>query len=157
MKITSYTPDKACEIADLFYQAVQAVDTSVYSEAQKAVWAPLPVDYTFWAARLAVKQPFLAIKQGRVAGFIELEADGHIDCLYTHPCYQRQGVAAALYAYLESEAEARHLRRLYVEASCVAQSFFSTRGFRVIRENHLQRQGVSLINTLMEKRLRQPS
>ncbi len=141
------------EIADLFYQAVWRSDDEVYNAEQKAVWAPKP-DYVLWHKRLADKQPWLAKIDQRIAGFIELDPDGHIDCTYTHPDYQGQGVASALYQQLELTASNRDLQRLYVEASIIAQPFFQRWGFSVVKENIIQRDGVTLSNFTMEKLLK---
>ena len=117
MTIQPYTATRSAEIADLFHQSVHAIDPALYTPQQQEAWAPTPPDYERWSERLARKRPCLAIVEGRLAGFIELDADGHIDCLYTHPEYQGMGIASALYAHLEAEARSRQLSRLYVEAS----------------------------------------
>jgi GNAT superfamily N-acetyltransferase len=153
MYLQPYSPDKAREVTDLFYAAVYGIADDIYSPQQKAVWAPEPVNYENWEARLAQTQPFLAICDGAVVGFMELEADGHIDCTYTHPAFQGRGVASMLYSYLESEAIRQGIGRLYVEASIVAKPFFTKRGFAEIKQNTLTRQGVELVNYSMEKRL----
>lgn len=153
MNINNYSDEWAGDIADLFYASVHAIDPAVYTQAQKDAWAPAPVDYERWSARLAEKQPFVALMEGRVAGFIELDPDGHIDCLYTHPDYQGRGVASSLYEYLLAEAKQAGITRLYVEASLVARPFFEHRGFAVIKENRVYRNGVALVNFSMEKQL----
>jgi hypothetical protein len=79
MDIQSYSANKAREIADLFYQSVHAIDSSVYTAEQKEAWAPTPIDYERWSERLNTKKPFIAVVENRVAGFIELDADGHMD------------------------------------------------------------------------------
>lgn len=153
MKIQTYCADNAREIADLFHQSVQAIDSSLYSPEQKEAWAPTPVNYERWAERLNAKKPFIAFIDGCVAGFIELDADGHIDCTYTHPDFQGRGGASRLYERLLDEARARNIKRLYVEASLVAKPFFEHRGFSVIKTNEVQRNGVTLINFSMELNL----
>jgi len=153
MDIQIYTEEWAKEIADLFYQSVHAIDPSVYTPKQKEAWAPTPVDYERWFERLSTKKPFVAIIENHVAGFIELDADGHIDCTYTHPDFQGIGVASSLYEYLLSEAKEEGIKRLYVEASLIAKPFFEHRGFSVVKKNEVQRNGASLINFSMEKYL----
>ena len=153
IKIQPFMADRANEVADLYHQSVHAIDTSIYTSEQQEVWASTPPDYLQWSARLATKQPWLAMINNRVAGFIELDADGHIDCLYTHPSYQNQGVASALYEHLLATAKARGFKRLYVEASIVAKPFFERRGFIVTEENKLKRKGVTIINFTMGKGL----
>ena len=153
IRVQTYSSDYARAVADLFHAAVHAIDPALYDAAQKAVWAPTPPDYEYWSRRLEHKRPWLAFIDGRVAGFIELDADGYIDCTYVHPDFQHRGVATALYRRLESEALAQGIERLYVDASLVARPFFVHCGFKVIKENRVIRKGVSLANFTMEKRL----
>jgi len=151
LEIKSYSAEWAIEVADLFHQSVHAIDPSVYTPEQKEAWASTPPDYAKWSLRLDEKRPFVAIINGLVAGFIELDADGHIDCTYTHPNFQGMGVASALYAHLLAEAKLRNIERLYVEASFIAKPFFEHRGFSVIKRNTFQRNGVTLVNFTMER------
>ena len=154
IKIQPFTADRSNEVADLFHQAVHCIDSTLYTAEQQEAWAPTPPDYFRWSARLTTTQPWLAMLDNRVAGFIELAADGHIDCFYTHPDFQRQGVASELYEHLCANAKSRGLNRLYVEASIVAKVFFERRGFTQISENSPQRNGVTLNNFTLEKYLR---
>lgn len=154
MDIQIYSAEKAMEIADLFHLSVHAIDPSVYTPEQKEAWAPTPSNYEFWSKRLNEKRPFIAIIDDKVVGFMELDVDGHIDCTYTHPDFQGQGIASTLYEYLLSEAKKRDIKHLYVEASLIAKSFFEHRGFSVVKKNVVQRNGVSLVNLSMEKYLR---
>lgn len=153
MEIQSYSAKWAVEIADLFHKSVHAIDSAIYTSEQKEAWAPTPPDYVRWSERLNEKKPFIAIVNDRVVGFIELDADGHIDCIYTHPDFQGNGVATALYAYLLVEAKNRNIKRLYVEGSLIAKSFFEHRGFSVVKKNELSRNGVTLVNFVMENYL----
>lgn len=153
MDIQTYSSERAKEIADLFHHSVHAIDPSVYSPELKEAWAPTPVNYERWSERLNEKKPFLAVIENRVAGFIDLDADGHIDCTYTHPDFQGKGVASTLFEYLLEEAKSRNIKRLYVEASLIAKPFFEHRGFSVVKKNEVQRNGAFLVNFSMEKYL----
>lgn len=149
--IVHYQNEMARELTELFYSAVYAIPDSIYSAQQKAVWAPLPPDYVHWEKRLAKRKPFVAVLESRLAGFIELEPDGHIDCFYTEPDVQGQGVGSCLYQYAEQVAMERGNTRLFVEASLVAKSVFEHFGFVVRRVNAITREGVVLTNFSMEK------
>ncbi|WLQ12309.1 GNAT family N-acetyltransferase [Hahella aquimaris] len=151
--VIDYDSQYAVAVADLFHGAVHGVDSQMYTPEQREAWAPTPPDYDKWKARLDIKKPFLAISDGRLLGFIELEADGHIDCLYTHVEFQRRGVAARLYQRLEREAIDAGMTRLYVEASRAARPFFESKGFVTTQLNEIQRNGQILVNFTMEKKL----
>lgn len=151
IKIEPYTPGRANEIADLYHASVHAIDENIYTKVEQEAWAPTPPNYEAWMDRLNIKKPFLATIDGVVAGFIELEGNGHIDCAYTHPKYQGLGVMSALYTYVEDIAIQKSLKRLWVEASKVAKPFFEARGFATVRENKVMRNNVILTNCTMEK------
>ena len=96
MDVVEYSSKRSKEITDLFYDSVYAIDSSIYTDEQKSVWAPEPIDYGKWEERLTNKRPYMIFIKGEIAGFIELESDGHIDCAYVSPQYQRMGVATNL-------------------------------------------------------------
>ncbi|WP_018151203.1 GNAT family N-acetyltransferase [Leeia oryzae] len=153
IEIKSYSEDMAIEIADLFHAAVHNIDSSIYTKEQQEAWAPTPPDYDHWSVRLKNKKPFIAVIDGHVAGFIELDEDGHIDCAYTHPDFQRKGVATTLYNYLLIAARRRKIDRLYVDASHMAKPFFEQLGFTTIKMNEILLRGVVLANFTMQKYL----
>jgi len=153
MKIIEYSSNRAKEITDLFYMSVNAIDSSVYSEEQKKAWAPLPIDYVAWEERLECKSPYLLLINQQIAGFIELDPDGHIDCTYVSPLFQRRGVAAKLLKHVILLAESLGLKELYVEASIVAKPLFEKHGFQTECRNEFIRNNVVLVNYSMRMAL----
>ncbi|HIT14681.1 MAG TPA: GNAT family N-acetyltransferase [Candidatus Scatomonas merdigallinarum] len=61
---------------------------------------------------------------------------------------QRQGVATALCEALEQAAGTAVIR---THASLTARGFFEKRGYRLVREQQVERRGVLLTNFVMEK------
>jgi putative acetyltransferase len=153
MIIRSYLVTDCHAIAALFHAAVHAIDDRDYSAAQREAWAPTPPDYAAWQRRLAERQPWVAEHKGRAVGFIELEPDGHIDCLYVHPEHQRQGIAGRLLRHLLQQARHLGMTQLHVEASKLARPFFEAHGFSLQRENRVSRRGQMLINYSLVLRL----
>ena len=149
LKIRLYQPGDAREIADLFHDAIHAIGPEYYLPELLEAWAPTPPDYVHWQRRLDMKQPFVAQIGQKIVGFIELDPDGHIDCMYTHKDYQRQGIAGQLYEHLKTMAVQKGIQRLDVEASKLAKPFFETRGFQVVKENVIERRGQQLTNHSM--------
>ena len=139
------------EIVNLHHACVHAIDPSIYSLEQQEAWAHTPPNYPYWEKRLALKKPFVAMVEAKIVGFIELEANGHIDCAYTHPAYQKRGVMSTLYAYAQNVAQQKGLKRLYLEASIVAKPFFEKRGFVILTRNEIKRNGQMIVNFSMEK------
>lgn len=154
MEIIEYSSNRAKEVTDLFFMAVHSIDNSIYSEEQKCVWAPSPIDYMSWRKRLELKRPYLLLINEQLAGFIELESDGHIDCAYVSPVFQRKGVATALLKYVLDKAKSLELKLLYVEASIVAKPLFEKFGFVVDKENRIVRNDIVLKNYSMHVKLK---
>lgn len=151
MRICNYTPDHAGQLAEIFHEAVHTIAPSCYTQEQKEAWAPTPPDYLAWSKRLKDKHVFMAITDNLVIGFIELDPDGHIDCMYTLPRYQNCGVASRLYNHIETFAISMNIKHLYVEASIVARPFFEKHGFTLLHKNEVKRHGSILVNYSMEK------
>ena len=153
MEIIGYSSSRAKQVVDLFYMSVHAIDSLIYSQEQKYAWAAYPVDYGAWQSRLALTKPYLLFIDGDVAGFIELAPDGHIDCLYVSPVFQRKGVATALLNHVICVANKRGIEQLYAEVSLIAKPLFEKFGFLLQHENNVVRNTVELVNFTMSKRL----
>ena len=151
--IRCYRPDDARAIAEIFCAAIHAIARDFYTEAQCLAWSPREPDYPYWKQRCALKQPFVFERNGEIAGFLELDDDGHIDCAYVNPRHQRQGVMSALIRHAIETAAARRLERVFVEASIPAKAVFEKSGFTVIREHRVRVRGERLKNYSMEIRL----
>ncbi|TWT62531.1 GNAT family N-acetyltransferase [Rubinisphaera italica] len=138
------------EIAELFYRSIHEIACSAYSEDQLNAWAPYPIDYDRWKYRCELKRPFLYVIEEQIAGFIELDPDGHIDCHYVHPNFTRRGVATALLNHVMEIALQLEFDRLFVEASHVIRPLYEKQGFTVVKANQVERHGIVLENWIME-------
>ena len=152
-KINAYSSAWAKETTDVFYQSVHSIDSSIYSVEQKNAWAPLPIDYDKWQKRLVLKKPTLLLINEQIAGFIELESNGHIDCTYVSPNFQKIGVASTLLEYVIKLARHSGIDHLYVEASIVAKPLFEKFGFVTENENKVIRKKVVLVNYSMHLKI----
>lgn len=155
LAIRPYQPDDADAIHQLFHASVQQLTTAEYSQAQRNAWAPEQLDLHFWQQRLAETQPMVAVVsdkgEEKVAGFAELISnDAYIDCVYVHPDCAGQGVGRALLNHLLALARVDRLRQLEVDVSLTAMRLFEKVGFKKVRENHIERNGVTLTNWRMQ-------
>ena len=150
MEIRSYNESDAMDIADLFHGSVHAIENELYTQAEKEAWAPTPPDYEVWKARLKVKQPFVGMKEGVIVGFIELDSDGHIDCLYVHKNYQGLGIGSELLEHLIHVGRDNGLSSFYTEASKSAEPIFKKYGFIRKSTNEIDLRGQVLINYNMK-------
>ena len=85
----------------------------------------------------------------RIAGFIELEDDGHIDCMYVLPTFQRKNVGSELLKYVINKAKARSIKQLYVEASLIAKPLFERFSFVSKQKNNVSINNIVLENYTM--------
>ena len=87
--------------------------------------------------------------EGLIVGFGDIDGTGYLDRLYVHRDRQGQGIATALLGRLERAVDAPVIT---THASITARPFFEARGYRVIREQRVERHGVRMTNFVMEKR-----
>lgn len=148
MKIRPYHPADLAEMAALFYDTVHTVNAADYTPRQLDAWATGKIDFAAWDASLRAHLSLVAEEGGRIIGFGDLDAaSGYLDRLYVHKDYQHQGVAAALCDRLEAVAKGR----VYTHASITARPFFEKRGYRVQKQQQVERHGELLTNFVMEK------
>ena len=153
MKIRTYEIGDTEKIVKLFYDTVHEVNIRDYTTAQVDAWAPADTDIQIWMQSLSSKLTFVAEEGDTIAGFGELEANGHIDRFYCHKDFQRQGIGKLILTQIESKAQELRLKKLFTEASITARSFFEAQGFMMIREQEVERRGQKIINFAMEKNI----
>ncbi|MBW4581874.1 MAG: GNAT family N-acetyltransferase [Tildeniella nuda ZEHNDER 1965/U140] len=151
MKVRLFKPEDAEQIAQLFHETVHAVNIRDYSSSQVSAWAPDNIHFRNWVEVCSHRFTYVADDEGVIAGFGELEPNGHIDCFYCHKTYQRCGVGSQLYGAIEAKAVELSVRRLFVEASITARPFFQRMGFAVVEEQTVMRRDETFINYVMEK------
>ena len=151
MKIRLFKEQDAEQIAQLFHQTVREVNSCDYSLTQVKAWAPDNIYWRNWAKIGAERFTYVADDHGIIAGFGELEVNGHIDCFYCHKNYQRMGIGSQIYQAIEAKAQELVINRLYTEASITAKPFFLQMGFSIIKEQQVQRRGETFVNYAMEK------
>ena len=149
--VREYRPGDLPAIVSLFARSVREIASRDYSAAQVAAWAPEPPDLVAWQRRLDQGGVIVCERDGRIAGFARLGDNGWVDLLYVHPDFQRRGVARALLERVTARASSRGVSRLYADVSLTARAFFETVGFRVLAEQTVERDGVSLRNFRMER------
>ncbi|MEH1832311.1 MAG: GNAT family N-acetyltransferase [Nostoc sp.] len=139
------------EIMKLFYDTVHEVNIHDYTEEQVDAWAPANMDIDVWIKDLGSKFTYVAEEQGKIIGFGELEANGHIDRFYCHQDFQRKGIGKKILEQLELKAKVLKIEKLFTEASITAKPFFENQNFIVVKQQEVERRDQKLINFVMEK------
>jgi len=141
------------EIITLFRDAVHSINIRHYTPEQVAVWAPEIIDVDTWRKSLGKNITYVAEVDSTIVGFIDMSHEGYLDRLYIHKNYQAKGVAYRLFKKIEDEARELGLSKITTDCSITAKLPAERMGFVVIKEQMVERNGVSLINYAMEKKL----
>lgn len=149
--IRFYSPNDIDALMDLFVRSVTGIASKDYSPEQIAAWTSQRLDRDKWLARRGNRPTYVAVIGRKIAGFGDLEADGHIDMLFVHPDHQRKGVATALLQHIEAQAQKQGVKRLFTEASVTARPVFERFGFRVDVAQEVAIGGQMLRNFQMSK------
>lgn len=148
--IRDFKSADAPAMARLYFDAARRLGARHYSPAQVQAWAPAPADPTAVLARANDgRVTLVAVCEGAIAGYIDLEADGHIDHLYVHPEAAGRGVGSRLIDALIARARAAGCRRLHVEASETARPLFERKGFAILHRRAFTVRGVAIHNYAM--------
>lgn len=148
MIIRSYQTADCGELAELFYDTVHTVNAADYTKEQLDAWATGHINLSEWDQSFSRHATVVAVENGGIVGFGDIDDSGYLDRLYVHRDFQRKGIASAICDALEASAENRPI---HTHASITAKPFFEKRGYRVIRKQQVLRNGVSLTNYVMEE------
>ena len=122
------------------------------TKEQLDAWATGNVDLTAWDKSFLEHFTIVAEETGddgkRIVGFGDIDSTGYLDRLYVRKDRQRRGIASAICGELENAADAA---KITTHASITARPFFLKRGYRVVREQQVERGGILLTNYVMEK------
>lgn len=153
MKIRNYQIADTQQIVQLFYDTVHQINIRDYTKAQVDAWAPADIDLEIWVKSLSSKLTLVAEEGDIIAGFGELETNGHIDRFYCHKDFQRKKVGTQILERLEAKAKDLGINKIFTEASITAKPFFERHKFIAIKKQEVERRGEKFINFAMEKNI----
>jgi putative acetyltransferase len=152
--VRDYASGDATTTLDIFLDAVTVTASVDYSPEQIAAWAgPQDREIGAWDGARAECGTVVAILDGDIAGFSDVNADGYVHMLFVAPRFGRRGVASALVAAVEQRARRLGATSLSTNASITARPFFEQHGFVVVAEQRRITRGVSMTNYRMLKQL----
>lgn len=147
MIIREYQAADCQELAELFYNTVHTINAQHYTKEQLDVWATGQVDLEKWNQSFQEHYSVVAVVDKIIVGFGDIDKTGYLDRLYVHKDYQKQGIAAEICDRLEKTVSGK----IVTHASVTAKPFFEKRGYRTVKEQQVERQGIFLKNFVMEK------
>lgn len=156
VEIRKFHVSDISQIVMLFYETVHSVNKKDYTQEQLDAWASKydeELRMESWKDSMSNNVTFVALIDGKIVGFSDMTQKGHLDRLYVHKDFQRQGIASSLINALESEASRLGLTELDTDASITAKSFFEHHGYKLVKSQCVERKGTKLVNFKMIKKL----
>jgi putative acetyltransferase len=138
----------------VFASAIHGTARRDYSQLQVDAWAPRDHDPAAWASRMQGIAPFVAVIDGVVVGYADVQPGGYIDHFYVAAAAGGQGVGGALMRRILARAEELGLAELISHVSLTAQPFFAHFGFEIVEHRVVDVRGVEMRNAAMRKALR---
>lgn len=148
MIIRKYKPLDCMVLAELFYNTVHLVNAKDYTKEQLNVWATGSIDLKEWNKSFLEHFTVVAVEDNIIVGFGDMSNNGYLDRLFVHKDYQNKGIATAICDELEKSVDTD---KISTHASITAKPFFEKRGYKVIKEQQVERKGIVLTNYVMEK------
>ncbi len=142
MFIREYQSSDCKELTKLFYNTVHTVNAKDYTEEQLDAWATGQVDLNKWAQSLREHYSIVAVENEMLVSFGDIDESGYLDHLFVHADYQGKGIGTMICNRLEQAVSGN----IITHASITARPFFEKRGYRVVKEQQVERQGVFLTN-----------
>ena len=142
MIIREYQSSDCEELTKLFYNTVHTVNAKDYTKEQLDAWATGRVDLNKWDQSLREHYSIVAVENETIVGFGDIDESGYLDHLFVHADYQGKGVGTMICNQLEQAVSGN----IITHASITARPFFEKRGYRVVKEQQVERQGVFLTN-----------
>ena len=153
MSIRRYESKDCNDIINLFYNTVHTINAKDYTKDELDAWAPKDLDLSLWDKSFLNNYTIVFILDNTIVGFGDINEDGYLNRLYVHKDYQRRGIAKEIVNNLECYVEELGVNIITTEASITAKSFFGKMGYKIIKEQQVERRGQYLTNYIMQKRI----
>lgn len=150
MLIREYNENDCLEITQLFYNTVHIINAKDYTKPQLDVWADGNADCNLWNDKFLIDYTLVAVENGKIVGFGNMDKIGYLDKLYVHHNYQRQKIATRIVLGLQNLCK---LNTFTTYSSITAVKFFESLGYSIVEKNTVVRNNIELENYLMEFKL----
>lgn len=149
MYVRPYQNSDCIKLTELFYNTVHSINAKDYTKNQLNAWATEHEDLKKWDVLFQEHYTFVAVKNNIIVGFGDIDKTGYLDHLFVHKDYQKKGIGSAICDILEQLVN----ENIIVHASITARPYFEKRGYRVVKEQQVERKGIFLTNYVMVKKM----
>ena len=138
----------------LFQKTVRQINSRDYSPEQIEAWINPQRTLESWKQSFQNKKALVAILNGQIAGFADMDDHGYLDRLYIDAMYQGCGAGQELVMAMENWAKTQHITTIETHASITAMPFFRHLGYQVVKKQTVTCQGVRMNHFIMTKTLK---
>lgn len=170
MTIRKYHKKDCDEVFELFYNTVHNINIKNYTNEQIEAWANLSINQEDWCKSLEINYSLVYTddiektkeaeqietneeknEEISIIGFGDITRAGYLNRLYIHKDHIGKGIGNLLAKELEEYATSLGLKEIVTHASITARPFFEKRGYQLIKEQEVERDGQYLTNYIMKK------
>ena len=152
MEVRRFEKGEEAEIWSIFYNTIHHINSSHYSPDQINAWAPDDLAEDIWTRKIQEISPYVAVLNGKIVGYADLQKSGYIDHFFCHYEHQRKGVGSTLFSFLEAEATQLGVTEFSADVSITARPFFESKGFSILKQQLISLRGQELINFKMVRK-----
>lgn len=147
--VVKYDAGMIPELWDVYFTSIRMVCSNDYSKEQIEAWAPESFNLNIFKEKIDNLNPFVAVSEGKVVGYTDLQSDGLIDHFFVHGDFQRIGAGTILMEAILNKGKC--YPKLYSNVSHTAKPFYLKHGFSVEKVRDEEIRGVFIENNLMIK------
>jgi putative acetyltransferase len=153
MQLRTATANDVPQIIQLFEGTITTVNSKDYTTEQTTVWSSRGTDAAKWIAKISEQYFIILEEQTAIIGFASLTISGYLDFMYVHKDHQRRGIASMLLKNLEDKAHQLNIHEIISDVSITAKPFFMSKGFKVLAQQSVNLDAVTLTNFKMRKEI----
>ncbi|MDD0852771.1 GNAT family N-acetyltransferase [Halobacteriovorax sp. GB3] len=141
MKFKIATNKDLKNLKEIYRLSALHIGRKLYDEKQVHMWSSFSEkdDFEEFVLKGRVEIAFL---KTRPAGFLGLHDDGYLSSLYVHPDFEGNKVASHLLKRAITYARDLNLKEISCDASLLSEPVFSHFGFKVVKREIVERDGV---------------
>lgn len=146
MTIRQANIDDLEEVLKLFVDTIKSTWKNDYTKEQIEACVSSVQNEEKWESRIRTQYFIVAQLNKEIVGFGSLENENYIDLIYVHKDHFRKGIANQILDTLKNKAQEYGNKKLTSDVSKTARPFFEKNGFKVIKENEFELNGILISN-----------
>lgn len=142
-------------VAKLVFDSVHTLCTNEYTPEELEAWVPTNMHMPLFRKSVGRCYATVAVNSsGEIIGFMSTEKNGYVNRLYTRPDWIKKGVATKLLQNTEEWAIKHKIKKLVLESSKSAETFYLKNGFVKIGEITSIKNNLKFTSAKMMKELK---